>query len=198
MKDYGDYIVISNPGRTKYLSEQICTVDDYVKAHMAVVALIKSYFPNDKIIYTFNAGINTKYSGSFNRAVCDALDGLSVEYYDINGSTVGFELYDNAKLHVGYRVHSHIYCLNRGIPSILLEEEARGVGVNEALGQRHVSVYRNGDDGQYYPSEYILLKLKDELDLYTKDVELMMNCASNKIDFYYTSAMLPYLRKLKL
>ena len=43
-------------------------------------------------------------------------------------------LYGNADLHIGYRVHAHLLCLSRRIPSILINEDSRGVGQAKALG----------------------------------------------------------------
>ena len=39
-----------------------------------------------------------------------------------------------AHVHVGYRVHAHLYCLSRATPSYLLYEDTRGIGVGETLG----------------------------------------------------------------
>ena len=49
-------------------------------------------------------------------------------------------LYGAADLHVGYRVHAHLFCLSRRIPSILINEDSRGVGQAKALGARSLVV----------------------------------------------------------
>lgn len=43
-------------------------------------------------------------------------------------------LYDLTDLHVGYRVHAHIYSLSQQSASILINEDTRGVGQVTALG----------------------------------------------------------------
>lgn len=43
-------------------------------------------------------------------------------------------LYSEADLHIGYRVHAHIFCLSRRTASILINEDARGVGQSQAMG----------------------------------------------------------------
>jgi len=45
-------------------------------------------------------------------------------------------LYDLTDLHVGYRVHAHIYSLSQQSASILINEDSRGVGQVTALGGR--------------------------------------------------------------
>ncbi len=42
-------------------------------------------------------------------------------------------LYDSCNLHVGYRVHAHIYCLSARTASILISEDSRGIAQSEAL-----------------------------------------------------------------
>lgn len=54
---------------------------------------------------------------------------------DISGGMHGFSLYDRQDLHVGYRVHAHLYCLSTGIPSYLIAEDSRGRGVLATLGE---------------------------------------------------------------
>ncbi len=43
-------------------------------------------------------------------------------------------LYCSADLHIGFRVHAHLYCLSRRIASILINEDSRGAGQALALG----------------------------------------------------------------
>ncbi|MGE0742040.1 MAG: polysaccharide pyruvyl transferase family protein [Hyphomonadaceae bacterium] len=53
----------------------------------------------------------------------------------------GFEaLYGAADLHVGYRVHAHIFSLSRRISSILINEDARGVGQCKAMGAPNLTI----------------------------------------------------------
>jgi len=43
-------------------------------------------------------------------------------------------LYTKADIHIGYRLHAHLFFLSRRKPSFLLEEDGRGRGASEALG----------------------------------------------------------------
>lgn len=43
-------------------------------------------------------------------------------------------LYDETDLHVGYRVHAHIYSLSQQTASLLINEDSRGVGQTTSLG----------------------------------------------------------------
>jgi hypothetical protein len=55
------------------------------------------------------------------------------------------ELYGSADLHLGYRVHAHLFCLSRRKSSILINEDIRGVGQATALGAPIVNVDSKGD-----------------------------------------------------
>lgn len=54
---------------------------------------------------------------------------------DITGGATGFAAYDEADLHVGYRVHAHLYATSRGVVSYLVAEDSRGIGVHRTLGE---------------------------------------------------------------
>jgi hypothetical protein len=53
---------------------------------------------------------------------------------EISGSAEGFAVYDDVDLHLGYRVHAHLYATSRGVLSYLIAEDSRGVGAIEGLG----------------------------------------------------------------
>ena len=59
---------------------------------------------------------------------------IGVEIIDISGTSDGFSVYDDCDLHVGFRVHAHIYNLSKRNLSILFNEDIRGYGVNHVLG----------------------------------------------------------------
>ena len=75
----------------------------------------------------------------------------NINVVDITNSCKGFEVYDNSDLHIGFRVHAHIYNLSMRKRSILIEEDGRGAGVNEALGLIGIKAYddRFVDDNIY-------------------------------------------------
>jgi len=49
-------------------------------------------------------------------------------------------VYEDFDLHIGYRVHAHLYFLSRRIPSILLSEDVRGSGQAKSLGMEEIRV----------------------------------------------------------
>lgn len=55
------------------------------------------------------------------------------------------DLYANVDLHIGYRVHAHLFCLSRRKSSILFNEDIRGVGQAAALEAPVLNVDRKGN-----------------------------------------------------
>lgn len=55
----------------------------------------------------------------------------------------GFKEYDSCDLHIRFRVHAHIYNLSHGNTTLLINEDARGSGVNDALGIANINIGRN-------------------------------------------------------
>lgn len=84
---------------------------------------------------------------------------LDIDSVNISGSAEGFSVYNDCDLHVGFRVHAHIYNLSRRNLSILFNEDIRGVGVNTTLGLDNINVEsvpygQRKLFGQYYLIKY--------------------------------------------
>ena len=43
------------------------------------------------------------------------------------------DLYSNCDLHIGYRVHAHVFMTSIKKPSILIKEDGRGEGMSEVI-----------------------------------------------------------------
>ena len=69
------------------------------------------------------------------QALAHAATSFGYEVRDVSGTADDMmSLYTQVDLHIGYRVHAHILRCSLRRPSILLAEDARGVGAAEALG----------------------------------------------------------------
>lgn len=66
---------------------------------------------------------------------------IGAETVTIAGSADGFEIHDRVAIHVGYRLHAHLYRLSGGGASYLLAEDSRGVGALETLGMVGVNPF---------------------------------------------------------
>ena len=162
----------------------------------SLVEFVKSRFNNVELVFTFNGGIDTKYSGTFNRRICEYLAGQGIAYVDLSGSMEGFHTCDDADLHIGYRVHSHIYALSQRIPSILIEEDARGGGVNQALGLPDIQNYSCNEEGNFVVNPYML----SELDYYLQELERehcsRLQVAIKRMQDVYKDVVVPYIQNV--
>ncbi len=183
-------IVISDQGITKdsqWHGEKFLQVKELIK-------FIQQKFQKAKIVFTFNGGINTKYSGALNRAICDYLNNQAIPCVDLSGGMDGFRIYDDSDLHIGFRVHSHIYCLSQRIPSILLEEDARGGGVNQALGLPDIANYEINEKERFTPNPYMLQELDGYLEELKHESLSRLQMAIHRMNDVYRYTVQPYIR----
>ena len=66
----------------------------------------------------------------------------NIKYIDISGNAENLiNYYSNIDLHIGYRVHAHIFMNSISKFSILLSEDGRGKGVNKVLAGTTINAY---------------------------------------------------------
>lgn len=128
-------IVVSDPANIKNLT-QLITLTDF----------LKNRFPKATLTVVFHRGIKpdnftSSRVGQATDKICQVLKKRGVKYHDISYGHKGFDIYNDCDIHIGFRVHAHIYNLSQRRRSILVEEDGRGAGVNEALGLRHITAY---------------------------------------------------------
>jgi hypothetical protein len=125
-------IVVTTPAQSKNFKETA-----------QVVQLIGRMFPQATRYLVFHRGI---YPGRKMR-LRSALDNTLLaraghkagfQIVDASYSTEKIQFYEMCDLHVGYRVHAHIDFLSLRIPSILVQEDARGLGQSMTLGTKDV------------------------------------------------------------
>jgi polysaccharide pyruvyl transferase WcaK-like protein len=70
---------------------------------------------------------------SFHRGRGENLNTNGVKVIDVTGGADKMEQYSNYDVHVGYRVHAHIWFVSTGRPSFLIPSDVRGIGANRLL-----------------------------------------------------------------
>ena len=147
-----------------------------------LLEIIRTAYPQAHIKVLLHRGIT-----QHNKWLTEKQNQIKIQYEidTISGSSEGFQQYETCDLHIGFRVHAHIYNLSMGTPSILINEDARGNGVNDALGLRNVSIDKYLDKQLCNYFEYLAAT---DLQQYRQSCEA--------IKFYYT-AMQKYIEELK-
>jgi hypothetical protein len=110
-------------------------------------------FPEGKIEVVFHHGIGHNYlcSDGVSKDLYNAqsrfiswLEKEGIPYVDISGSAENLmDYYSQCDLHIGYRVHAHIFMSSISKPSILLAEDGRGVALRSVIGGVSFNAYKN-------------------------------------------------------
>lgn len=111
-----------------------------------LAAYVRQLFPSAEVRAVFHRGLKAdayteKQTAQLVQQAAEECRKMGVECLDISYGCGGFSVYDDCDLHIGFRVHAHIYNLSRRNASILIEEDGRGAGVNQALGLEHITGY---------------------------------------------------------
>lgn len=171
------YIAISNHGLTKNPSDH----DKKIEQMIYLISLLRETFKDVKLMLTFNDGYITKYSTNYNIKLKEWAEKNKIICVDLSNKAERFEALNKVDFHVGFRVHTHIYCLSRGIPSLLIEEDIRGYGMNESLHLPHITAYDAEEGEEFKPNPYLSIKLMRVLE------QLQL---SERIDFRYVSQLI--------
>ena len=131
----------------KIMISDPANIRSYGKQRLEIVRRLKEKYPDAIVEYVFHRGVSKDdlTDGTTARHInilINELMRLGVQYHDISYGDEGFKLYNSCDLHIGYRVHAHIYNLSERKMSILIEEDSRGAGVNEALGLIGIKAYK--------------------------------------------------------
>lgn len=149
------------------------------------VTELRNAMPNAKVIVAFHHGLNEDYlrspsaSPQLHRAQTKFqcwLESENVPYQDISGSADKLKsFYSDCDLHVGYRVHAHIFMSSIGKPSVLLNEDGRGKALAAVLGGLQFDAYSRV---QHNVLVKILHKLGVPFDNFTPSVGMPEDMAN--------------------
>ena len=140
----------------------------------------------------------------------DWLEKNEIKFTDISGSAENLiNYYSNVDLHMGYRVHAHIFMNSIAQKSILISEDGRAKGVKGAIGGIVLDGYFNFKDSfiskvfnklfsfydRYTANPYLTKELIDEVK-YEKKIDFARLKNSRKtIDSNYL-IMKKFLKQL--
>jgi len=111
----------------------------YLRQSINVMKILKDLFPDVERYCSFHRGIRadehtSKKKEKFYLQIKERAEQMNYTVKDTSYDTSKIEFYKDCDLHVGYRVHGHLYFLAHRLPSLLIEEDGRGRGANESLG----------------------------------------------------------------
>lgn len=115
------------------------------KQSNSLLKTVKKVFPNAKITYSFHRGIfpgpKTPLRQGLSYVLMSALGIINgAKVVDVSYDLSKINFYDDCDFHIGYRVHAHLYFLSKRLPSLLINEDGRGLGMTDTLGQEDLNI----------------------------------------------------------
>ncbi len=121
-----------------------------------VMEMLRKLFPKGTLICSFHRGIKSDAQTPNGDAewltwLASKAEDLEYQVVDVSYDTSNIRFYSDCDLHVGYRVHAHIYFLAKRKPSFLIHEDGRGRGVSEAIGLQGIQGWERTVIGHIAP-----------------------------------------------
>lgn len=177
--------------------KKIC-VSDPAKTQNAVQAIqlvkyLKEKFKDANITFVFHRRDNKKIESSEKSEktydiINEEMKRMGVQTVNISGSAEAFSIYDDCDLHIGFRVHAHIYNLSHRNLSLLIEEDGRGAGVNQALGLNSIRAYK--DKNQF--DSKIVTKFNNFIVRNKENNEYLIKNIDDQFDMLFNSKFIQY------
>ena len=115
-----------------------------------LILRLKEFFNQSELIVAFHHSIDPKqYSNSYGRKnklfrsqieMTKWLIKSKISFIDISGSADQLKnLYSSTDLHIGFRVHAHIFTSSISKPSILISEDGRGMALRDVLNGLNIN-----------------------------------------------------------
>lgn len=195
-------ICISDPADPKYYNQ-----------FLDVIKFMKKRYSNANIRVIFHRGITSdnftsKKDEKKIQYICSEINKMGIKYLDIAYDYKGMSIYDTCDLHIGYRVHAHIYNLSKRNKTILIEEDGRGAGVNHSLGLLGIKAYalKFNNDSFFYKisnkfflehnvSKYVVPEINDYINELENNNFKQLEWAFERMNYYFDN-MLKHLKQL--
>jgi len=120
----------------------------YYNQSIKVLQFIRKRYHTAETIVSFHRGLGkvdqyTSETDAQNTIkIADAAVKMGAKVVDVSYNVNKIKFYEECDLHIGYRVHAHIYFSSKRLPSILIHEDGRGNGVTETLNSPGINAYR--------------------------------------------------------
>jgi hypothetical protein len=162
----------------------------YSDQSIKVLEFLSKKYNDAEIIVSFHRGLGkvdqytTESDAKNTQKIADVAKDIGTQVVDVSYSVDKIKFYDDCDLHIGYRVHAHIYFLSKRLPSILIHEDGRGNGVTEALKSPGINAYRiskiYSSIFKVFNHNYYISKIYSKLGM--KVNEGIIDSLSKKID----------------
>ena len=163
---------------------------EFVSHNIKLVDSVRLAYPEAQIYCVFHRGIEKdQYTPAAEatrlQAIKDAAVASNCEIIDAAYDLEKIGFYKECDLHIGYRVHAHIYFLSVKRPSFLFHEDGRGVGVSSVLGLPDVTAFEGMSKQLTVVDRFPGVGYKRELLVDDRSIDTMLSTivAEQKNDF---------------
>lgn len=166
---------------------------DEMKLQMKEVILkLKQFFSNSKDFYVvFHHSTKAEFLKTHNSKISHLkghqdfilwLESENINYIDISGSAENLiDHYSSVDLHIGYRVHAHIFMNSISKPSILISEDGRGKALEKVFSGVIIDGFSRVN-GSLIAKILRKLKLKSGYVVNSKTPDEVVNTLKYEID----------------
>lgn len=144
---------IDKPDKVKKIVFTPAQKHIYRGQSIKIMKVLRKLFPDAETYCSFHRGINAddkftpKKDEKNNLIIKNEAEKLGITVVDTSFDLDKIRFYDDCDIHVGYRVHGHIYFLSKRKPSILLHEDGRGRGVSKSLNLYGIDAFERTYSG---------------------------------------------------
>lgn len=173
---------IESPSMKKLMKDNILQCKDYF-SHQEFEVVFHHSLNRETFLSTHNA---TSEHVKRHNEFANWLESQNIRYTDISGSAENLmNYYSTVDLHIGYRVHAHIFMNSISKFSILISEDGRAKATKDVIGGIVLDGFREFKSG-FIPK--VFNKLLSKYDRYSVNAFLTKEIVANvsyeeKVDF---------------
>ena len=115
--------------------------------NVELLRAVNQLFPKATKYALFHRGIEaddktTEEEGNTLRKLVSKSRQEGYEIIDLAYDLNQMDIYENADIHIGYRVHGHAFSVSKRIPTFIIWEDGRGQGMSTNLGLQGIPAFK--------------------------------------------------------
>lgn len=119
-------------------------LETYREQFIDILKELRTSLPDTELVACFHRGVNVdeepyRKDNENIKTIMKSCKDIGVSIEDVSYDLSRLSIYDDCDVHIGYRLHGHLLFLSKRKPSILINEDGRGRGAQEALGLQSIN-----------------------------------------------------------
>lgn len=146
----------------------------YQTQSIELMKTLRNHFSDAEILCSFHRGFSEDEFTSESESkrflkIKKVAESLEIQVENMSFEIENLEKYDKCDLHIGYRLHGHIFFLSQRKPSILINEDSRGRGFSYTTNTENINAYKINNKPLYRqlirinPNKYVNYLIREYL-----------------------------------